>query len=416
MKIETDKNGKAIFWTVGDLNFGYQEIDKSRLLEEGYFMNAYVYMIVNRIAEKVATLPYKFCDEEGNEIKNKEIDDFIYLLNQSGGKKVFIEKVTANLLALGEFFVIMQKPIGFNQVSKLDVISPVNVELRSRTGQDWDNDIIKFDISNYYSGYREVLPENMIFGKYPNIRPTTNRGLSPFEPLWDVVQASNNAFKAHGQLIRNMGANGIISPKSNAVESRPLQSEERGFLQKALDAMMGSFVKGSRHASNFGKTIISQTGVDYTQIGFDPAKLQILDMNKENLKVLASACNLDSNLFNDADGSKYNNRQEAIKTAYLDCYLPTANYVLRVLSDALLPDDINWQIDLDRIDILNQRDQAREKETREGIISIQNQIADNKILVESGVLMLQMIYGYSEDDARALLIVPQQNIQQDERL
>ena len=138
-------------------------------------------------------------------------------------------------------------------------------------------------------------------------------------------------------------------------------------------------------------------------------------MNKENLKVLASACNLDSKLFNDASASTYNNMQEITKSAYLDCYLPTANYVLRVLSDALLPDGINWQVDLDRIDILNQRDQAREKEKREGIISIQNQIADNKIAVESGILMLQMIYGYSEDDAKALLIVPtQQNIQQDE--
>jgi phage portal protein BeeE len=404
MKVHKDKYGNLIFISQDDIHFGHQEIDKETLLNEGYLTNAYAYMIVNRIAEKVAMLPKKYCDDDGNEKEGKEVDDFKELVKQSGGKE-FLEKVTANFVALGEFFIVKQASVGFG-TTKLDIVSPVSVALQTVSGQPSDDNISSFDISN--GEYKRVLPEDMIFGKYPNIKPNTNRGLSPFEPMWDVVRASNHAFQAHGGMLRNMGANGIISPKfQENQESIPMTDPERNLLQKGFDRALTSFGY-SRTPTNYGKTVVSKTPLDYLQLGFDPAKLKILEMNQDNLKVLSAGCNLDSKIFNDSEASTYNNETTAKQSAYLECYIPTANYVLKVLSDDLLPDGINWQVDLDRIDVINQRDQSREKETREGVIAVQNQVSDGKITVESGVAMLELIYGYSEEDAKMMLIIPEQ--------
>lgn len=413
---ERDDKGNPTFWSGTDFTHGYNEISKPLLLTDGYCLNPFVAIISNSIGDKAASLPKKFCDIEGNEIDNAETRAFQELLMKGEGEKALLKKCGINLVALGEFFIVKEESIGFSGTSQLEVVSPASVDIQSRSGYLWDNDIAQFNVTDYYRS--SLTPDEVIFGKYPNIKRETNRGYSPFESAWDVVQASNNAFQAHGMLVKNMGANGLLSPKVSAsdIGAMMMDSDERNLLQRTMDRLFGGVTSrwrkdGRTAQGNFGKTIVSKNSMDFVQIGMDAQKLKILELNQENLRVLAACVSLDSKIFNDPDSSTYNNQTEAEKKAYRNCFVPMTNFVLDVIARDLLPDGIYWVVDTEQIDVLNQRDQAREKETREGIIDIQNQVADGKISVNAGVQMMKTIYDFDEDTATALLDMPEQEPQ-----
>ena len=384
------------------------------LIQKGYICNPFVYNITNRVAEKIASLPFKFIDMQGNQIEKtqNEIADFLQLLDSSedGGIKTFIEKNVANLIALGECFIYMyDKPFAMRATTKLQTISPASVEPHTVNGSVQSR-VKNFTLTDVYidedgteRNLSTVNVDSVIWGKLPNISPYTNRGLSPFEPNWDVVKATSDSFQAHGVLIKNMGANGLLVPESGE-GAMALSAKEQNFLQKALDRLLGG-------VKNFGKAIISNASMKWVAIGIDPNKLEILKMQEQSLKVLCSAVNLDSKLFNDSSASTYNNLVEALKTAYEDCYIPYAETFFNFIAKALLPNGIKWIVDQDKIDILNTRNLNFEKETREGVIAIQNQVSENKIAVESGVRMLEMIYDFSENDAKAVLMMAERIIE-----
>jgi len=407
VKITQENIKKGFFYRIGSYFFGDEgKVSIDELLSKGYLCNPFYYNITNRVSEKIASLPTKFIDSQGQEVDkgNKIISDFLSLLESScdGGLKEFTEVNTANLIALGECAIYMKdKPVGFKTASELKVISPVSIYPNTANGAS-QSYIKNFTLTGVYideegkeKALNTVNANEMIWGRLPNISPHTNRGLSPFEPNWDVVQATSNSFKAHGVLIKNMGANGLLVPESGE-GAMPLIPKEQTFLQKSLDRLLGG-------AKNFGKAIISNASMKWISIGVDPNKLEILKMQEQSLKVLCSGLNLDSKLFNDASASTYNNLSEATKSAYTDCYIPYAETFFNFMASALLPDGVKWVVDRDRIDVLNTRDFNFEKETREGILSIQAQVSSGICSYESGIATLGYVYGIDEETASNLL-------------
>ena len=408
MKIYKEEIGKDTFYRLGDFlaGFGGTKVTRQILIKEGYICNPFVYNITNRVAEKIASLPFKFIDSKGNEIEKtqNEIADFLQLLDSSedGGIKTFIEKNVSNLIVLGECFIYMyDKPVGFREATKLQTVSPASVEPHTISGSIQSR-VKNFTLTDVYidedgaeRNLSTVNVDSVIWGKLPNISPYTNRGLSPFEPNWDVVKATSDSFQAHGVLIKNMGANGLLVPESGE-SAMPVTDKEQNFLQKALNNLLGG-------AKNFGKAIISRASMKWVAIGIDPNKLEILKMQEQSLKVLCSAVNLDSKLFNDSSASTYNNLAEATKSAYLDCFIPYAETFYNMIAEALLPDGIKWCVDKEAIEVLNSRDFNFEKETREGILSIQAQVAIGQTNYSAGLATLKYVYGIDDETAIELL-------------
>ena len=392
--------------------FGGNKVTKTKLLNEGYLCNALFYNIVNRVSEKASELPFKFCDKDGEEVDNKETKKFIERIEgaHDNGYKGFVEENLANFVALGEFFVYMyDKPVGFKDASSLQIVSPASIEPKSKNNASQAR-VDAFYMTDVYveeEGTERIKSvvnrDSVIWGRLPNISPYTNRGLSPFEACWYVVKASTNSFKAHGILLENMGANGLLVPEVQEGGGF-VQEEERSFLQKALDNILGG-------VKNFGKAIISTASLKWVAIGTDPTKLEILKMQEQSLKVLCSAVNLDSKIFNDSSASTYNNLSEAIKTAYSDCFIPYTQMFMDIMAKALLPDGIYWKVDKDRIDVLNTRDFNFEKETREGILSIQMQVANGQTEYSAGVKTLEYVYGIDEETAKELLGNPRSQVE-----
>ena len=373
------KKGNDNFYRLGDYNFlGYKEIDKGALLKEGYLCNPYVYAITNKTAENGAMLPTKVLDANGNDASESE--EYLELLalmdkyDNNAGRKVFIEKCLANLVALGEFFIYKKNySVGFKMSSdmELDIISPADVTINTKNGYSYSK-IESFQFSYYNES--TAIPESVVFGKYPNINPYSNkRGLSPFTANWDVVQASNNAFKAHGQLIKNMGANGILTPEMGE-NAMPADPEERNLLQRAFD----SAVTGVK---NFMKVVVTNGTYKYHAFDTDANKLKILEMNQDALRTLCNAVNLPSNIMNDTANRAFNNETSAEKRAYIDCYIPNANYFYSLMAKEFLPDGWTWCVNEDMIKALSQRDLNLEKEIRE-------QVRDGLITVNEAREML----------------------------
>lgn len=355
-------DGKTPFYKLGQLNlYNRKEIDKGVLLNEGYLCNAFMYMLCNRIGEVVANMPYYFENDNGerlDEVPEQALELFALMnaYDENAGMKVFIEKCIVNLQALGEFFIYKgKKAVGFSMPEYLDIISPADVTIQTKDGYSY-SPVESYQVSYYNKSV--IIPDEIVFGKYANISSRTKRGLSPFEPMWDIVKASTNSFRAHGVLIENMGANGILTPEAgeNAMPSTP---EERNMLQRAFDNFSTGF-------KNFMKVLATRGSYKWIPFNADPNKLKILEMQESSLRQLCAGLNMDSKLFNDSKASTYNNMSEAQKQAYLAAYAPTAQYFYDVMSRHFL-DGIKWKVDKSKIEILNERDLNYEKKVSEDV-------------------------------------------------
>lgn len=356
-------NNKDTFYRLGEFSFSENKIDKQTLLYKGYLVNAFMYMLCNRIGEVCANMPYHFIDDNGNPVEesNEQIQALFEKMDsydEGAGKKVFIEKCIVNLLALGEFFIYKgEKAVGFEMPEYLDIISPADVTINTYSGYAY-SPVKSYNVSYYNQS--TITPDEMVWGKYPNIDEQCKRGLSPFEPMWDVVKATTNSFKAHGVLLNNMGANGIFASEAGE-NAFPLTEKEQNILQKAIDRVLTG-------VKNFAKSVITRASMKWIPIGMDPNKLEILKMQESSLRILCAGVNMDSKLFNDSSASTYNNMNEAQKQAYLAAYAPTAQYFFDVMSRHFL-DGIHWRVDKSKIEVLNERDLNYEREVREQMLA-----------------------------------------------
>ena len=288
------------------LNSGQR--NNRKFIEEGYGSNPIVYMVVNRIAEMAASLPRVV--EGGGRARELYEEP-----NSFQTKHEFEVQQNTELLVTGDVFLILIEGIGAGQEWR--VAQSSNMEIVVENGMPlyyWE-----------YFGTKQVRREleDVLHIKYANIISDQSSGsnahfygMSPLQPSWPTVVASNEIYNAERYIFKNKGIAGMVTNDTEV----PLLKDERERIQKEFDETTGG-------SDKFNKIAVSNNKLRFIQMGMSPQDLKLIENQISKLRTICSVYGLDSTLFNDPANKTFNNRKESEISAFTNAYLPLAKKV-----------------------------------------------------------------------------------------
>jgi HK97 family phage portal protein len=354
-------DGKPDFWNVNLKSFfNFDEGTTNEYINNGYGENPYIFVVIDKIANMVASLPREFFATDGSDARPDT--EYLKLLknpNKKDSRQEFYYRIVANYLAAGEVFIHGLRPVGFSKYAEL-IVPTVDYVTINESG---DGTVTGYNYTYFAKNYN-VQPDDMLHILKPDITDDTNNGFSPLRPGRKVYQADNELRKAKASTFRNRGASGLLFNKG----VRAMEPKERERLQAQYNKDTGG--------ENRDQVYLSSTELGFIPMGIDGNLLKAIE--NEGLANLRDACRLygiDSKVFGDPGASTYNNVQEAQIAAYRDVYIPLSRKIDSELCDWLLANDTVYTVSESDIDILK----GVNKEEAETL----------KIDIESGIITVE---------------------------
>lgn len=341
-----------------------------KLKQEGWGSNPYVYMVINDIAQTVSRLTYDIKIGE-RPITTGNVYEVFNNPNSKQYTTEFLESLTTELLTTGEAIIYGGKPVGFNSIEEMTVLLSQCVEVFVSPSS---NEIAYYQYT-FNGKIIKYYPEEILHIKFANPIDTdcekAFRGYSPLRVLDNVTSASNSSFNAEASILENRGVQGFITGDHNL----PMLDDEKEKAQQA-------FNKQNAGSDKFGKISVIGNNAKYIQVGANTADLQLLESNPQKLRVICGVFKLAPQLFGDTASSTFNNMEEARKSAFIKCYLPTANFIIDQLNK-WFADVLNARekivINTDDIEAISKVDKVLSdkvtKEVQNGILSPQQALS-----------------------------------------
>lgn len=398
-------------------NLGFGETTLKKLIKEGYTSNNHVYSVIDRIASDAAAIPLIVeeinSDGETEIVTEGDFYNFVHNPNEDNNYKSFVYQSIVYQLTTGNTIQYGVKGVqAFNERWNLapQYITPkVQNYITGPRATSYKYNYSGID----YNLEKEEVMHLTKFNPDP-ASPSAVMGFSPLEAAYRVLVASNEVITADASLIKNKGAIGLLTSKSD----RALKTEEA----KKLDASLKSRIGGGE---NYGSIKVTTGNVDFVKFAMSPQDLQILESGLFKLRDLCSIYKVSSRMFNDPTGASYNNSKEDNKKYYNSAVLPPLENDLDHFNKFFVP---GWnerdgktyvvRLDISSIEAL-QEDQAKEmikSRTRSAIVTnILKGVAENKWSKESAVLQLMDALKMTEKQAENIVgETPQPNSQPNE--
>lgn len=284
--------------------FGQFFTGKKDYIKEGYKKNAYVYMVINKIAKTCQSLESSIKNGSGSEIEDGEYFDTYERF------KILTEDALIQFETTGELYFLYTDNIGFGSFKVLkskrvtNIINNQGILIGYNYKPFTDSRPTPLDINDVI---HIVMPDP----ECDSVKDSHN-GLSPMEPMWGEVISCNEITTAEASIFKNRGIIGFVTNKSD----RPMTPTEKKDTQE-------DFQQKSGGAVNYNKVRVTNANIDFVQVGMSPADLKLTENKINKLRIIAPAFGLDSKLFGDGDNTSYNNMAEAQKGAYQQVYIPT---------------------------------------------------------------------------------------------
>lgn len=313
--------------TVLKLLSGYMGVnyEKKKNFVEAYGSNPLVFMIIKRISATSASINRKAYDVRGEEITNSQILDLLNNPNPDQTGIEFDEQIKEYLSTTGNAFILYIGGVG-GIGSELQILPSdrMEIECNSKTGQ-----ILKYRYTKVTGAIVEYEPEDILHIKESNIVNTYEIeeykfGLSRLQAAWVVVKSSGEKFNAEASIFKNRGIAGILTNGSDV----PMLSDEKKELNNEFKRHTGG-------SDKYNSIHVTNANLKYIQTGMSPTDLKLLEGIISSLRILCSIYGMPSILFNDNEKSTFNNYEQAVKTAYIDAYIPICNKVNNSLSNFL---------------------------------------------------------------------------------
>lgn len=398
-------------------NLGFGETTLKKLIKEGYTSNNHVYSVIDRIASDAAAIPLIVeeinSDGETEIVTEGDFYNFVHNPNEDNNYKSFVYQSIVYQLTTGNTIQYGVKGVqAFNERWNLapQYITPkVQNYITGPRATSYKYNYSGID----YNLEKEEVMHLTKFNPDP-ASPSAVMGFSPLEAAYRVLVASNEVITADASLIKNKGAIGLLTSKSD----RALKKEEA----KKLDASLKSRIGGGE---NYGSIKVTTGNVDFVKFAMSPQDLQILESGLFKLRDLCSIYKVSSRMFNDPTGASYNNSKEDNKKYYNSAVLPPLENDLDHFNKFFVPgwnerDGKNYvvRLDISSVEAL-QEDQAKEmikSRTRSAIVTnILKGVAENKWSKESAVLQLMDALKMTETEAENIVgETPQPNSQPNE--
>lgn len=309
------------------LGYSFSNLKDKKLVHQSYLMNDDVYSIVSKGSKTIANnIEWKVfeVDAQGNKEQIFE-SDFIDLLHSPNKYQTlteFREQAYTFLMITGRSFIGGLESMGFNTYSSLHNLPSQVTTIKLG---DLSNPITQYEVD--WNMQRIWMPENVLYTKYITIDECDYfNGLSPLRAGGRLLESSNNLVTADAATLKNRGAAGLLTNRSQDVQ---LESE-REQLEAALKDQLGG-------AGKFNKVIPTSANVDFVSLALSPNDLQILDSDISKRRRFSNVWGFDSSQFNDPANKTYNNQVEAAKAAFTNVYIPTDKKFVDGLNKWLAP-------------------------------------------------------------------------------
>ena len=303
----TDSTGQMQSLLGQDYKFGTQSKD---FLLKAYGINPYVFMVIDRICQRLVQIDKKLIDKNGKEIIDPEFQQLLENPNAKEDGSAFLYRAAATYLATGECFVIRHQTIGEDD----EYFVPVNYSVT--INQDIKGNVLDYRVSAF--GSSEVYLKNEVLHLFkPDITLDSNHGFATLRATRQVWESNNEVWKSEAGLHRNKGVSGVLYSDGN----RPMTPTE----EKALQEKYDSDYTGS---ASFGRIKVSTAKMGFTQMGMNPTDLKSIETRIEHLRAICASYNVDSKLFGDPASSTYNNMAEAKRAFIMDAVIPLSKILL----------------------------------------------------------------------------------------
>jgi HK97 family phage portal protein len=405
--LDNYRDAKLFTSQVYNNGFMYASHKLGFLIKNGYSSNTDVYSIISKIIRTGASIPYKIVsiNADGTEdvVTSGAFYDSVMNPNPKQNKFEFTEDALGYQLTTGNEMLLSQVAAGTGVRRRVYVVPPQLVTVKV-IGKDFFENTVKY-IFKWLGNETTYDEDEITHIKYFN--PTENGlksglGLSPLQAAWNTLDASNQLMSAQAGMMKNRGANGLLS----ADGERPLDEEEGDDLQITVNEKLGG-------ADKFNRIVATTAKVKYTQFGLSPADLELTKGGVLTLRQLCSAYGADSGSFNDPANKQFNNAKEATKNFYVNAVIPSVERHLNGYKAMVLPgwnafDGKTYDIRLDTSSIEALQDDQNKKVEKQtklsaGITAVLIRISEGKLTPASAIRVLVKSYEMSDIEAMDLV-------------
>lgn len=311
----TSHDGEALYRLLGP---DYQYGTKSRdFLEKAYGQNPYVFMVVDRIVQRLVQVDKLILDRSGKEVENPN-PSFMELMARPNAKEngdAFIYRAASTYLVTGECFVIRHQAPGEDDY----YFVPVNYNVT--INEDTDGNVLGYHVITF-GKTKPYLPNEVLHISKPDITLDTNHGFSTLRATRKVWESNNEVWASEATLHKNKGITGVLYSDG----SRPMTPTEEEDLQNKYDTDYTG-------RNNFGKVKVSTAKLGYIPMGMNPNDLKSIETRLEHLRTICASYNVDSKLFGDPGAATYNNMAEAQRAFIMNAVLPLAEVILPAIAE-----------------------------------------------------------------------------------
>lgn len=306
--ISLTSSDQALFRLLGtDYRFGTQSKD---FLLKAYGMNPYVFMVVDRIAQRLVQIDKRLLNQRGEEVEDLNFEELLKKPNTKETADSFLYRVAATYLTAGEVFIIRMQALGEQD----QYVVPINYNVT--INEDSKGSILSYWVT-FYGHSQTFLPNEVLHIHKPDITIDTNHGFSTLRATRKVWESNSEVWNSEASLHKNKGIAGVLYSDGN----RPMTDTEQKQLQEKYD-------QDFTGADSFGRVKISTAKLGYVQMGMNPNDLKSIETRLEHLRTICASYNVDSKLFGDSAASTYNNMAEAKRAFIVDSVIPLSKVIL----------------------------------------------------------------------------------------
>jgi HK97 family phage portal protein len=185
-----------------------------------------------------------------------------------------------------------------------------------------------YELVNTLSGVQRYTPDEILHEAYANpnwsIDGQQLYGMSPVQALLRRIQRNNSSQIAGIKTFENGGVRGIgyLDMPESITKDDPFGTFNNAQANE-IKLKWNELSRGGVNAA--GSTIISGYKVGFTEFGLSPHDLDQAIIELADMRVIAAAYGVPSQLLNDPDGKQYANQSEGEKALTLRCALPLLN-------------------------------------------------------------------------------------------
>lgn len=303
--------------------------------------------IINRKAQADLNGKKFVMNNKDKEATNDYADKIRNLLRKPNFKQnqsSFLANLKIYLQIFGYCPVYCEPPAGMDRInaSSMWILPPQYLQIEWKSIPEYTarsiNDLIlsiKFSIGGKLY---PIALENIFF--FTDVLPGKGLPTSRTELTKDAISNIIAAMDSRGEMIRERGAGGIISPnsKDGIGQPVPLKPDEKLSLQKDWR----QYGTGSRQ----NRIIISNASINWTRISMDVAELKLMEEVQDSSKMLCDEWGYPPHLLGLIDPT-FNNQNTAEKGLYQNTIIPeaqnmddqlneffnTAAYKLKIVTD-----------------------------------------------------------------------------------